>query len=515
MLPCPAVVLLTGVCASFCLADTTAEKMRIKRERAAQQKAAREAARKAEGYREPAVLDIGSRLELFVDDWLIDTMAGVELQLHRPIPREVAIEFDKAWEGMTAGFVTVFRDGDLYRMYYETAPISTGTQSTKHAAVCYAESRDGISWTKPDLGLVEFEGSTRNNITWDGAGGHCFAPFKDANPDCDPSRRYKALGGARGSLLVVASADGTHWSLIDRNKQPVTDPSPDVFQLHVITKGRFDSLNTARWHPARRCYVAFVRDFGVTARDITTSTSTDFVHWTDPEWLDWGDAPPEHMYTNAIVPYFRAPHICVGFPMRFQEVRTAAGAKKPGISDAVFMSSRDGLRWKRWMEAFIRPGLQKECWYSRCNIPAWGLLATQGTLPGTPDELSLYSTENFFSGGTVCVRRHTLRMDGFVSVNAPYAGGKFATKPLTFEGRRLVINYSTSAVGSIRVEIQGADGAPLEGFTLQQCPEIYGDAIERAVSWEDGENLSALAGKAVRLKFVMRDADLYSLRFQP
>ena len=361
---------------------------------------------------------------------------------------------------------------------------------------------------------MEFEGSRHNNITWEGLGAHCFAPFKDANPDCDPGRQYKALGGASGALLVVASPDGIHWSLIDRKKKQVTVPAPDVSQLHVITKGRFDSLNTARWHSARGCYVAFVRDFGVTTRDITTCTSADFVRWTDPEWLDWGDAPPEHIYTNAVVPYYRAPHICVGFPMRFLPGRTVPGSAASGISDAVFMSSRDGLHWKRWTEAFIRPGLQKECWYSRCNIPAWGLLVTQGTLPGTPDELSLYITENFYSGGTVRVRRHTLRVDGFVSVNAPYEGGQFTTKPIAFAGGQFIINYSTSAAGSIRVEVQDAKGAPLKGFTLDQCPEIYGDEIERVVSWQGGADLGRLAGQVVRLKFVLRDADLYSIRFR-
>ncbi len=491
------------------------EEMKLKKERAAQQKAAREAARTADQQGEPDVRDIGSRLELLVDDWLIDTIEGAELRLHSPVRHEVSVTFDEPWEGMTEAFVTVFQDGNIYRMYYETAPIATGTDSAEHAAVCYAESNDGVNWTKPDLGLVEFERSTQNNIAYDGLGAHCFAPFKDDNPDCDPAQRYKALGGARGALLVVASPDGIHWSPIDRQKQRVVDPDPDPSPLHVITQGRFDSLNTAIWHSARGSYVPFVRDFGVTARDITTCTSSDFVHWTDPEWLDWGDAPPEHIYTNAIVPYSRGPHLCVGLPMRFHPGRTVPGSGVSGVSDAVFMSSRDGLHWKRWPEAFIRPGLQEECWYSRCNLPARGIPVTPATVAGAPDELSIYATENFYSGGTVRLRRHTLRMDGFVSVNAPYTGGQFTTKPLAFDGRELVINYSTSAVGSITVEIQDAEGNSVEGHRLEQCREIYGDHIERVAKWEGGSDLSSLARKPVRLRFAVKDADLYSIQFRP
>jgi hypothetical protein len=107
------------------------------------------------------------------------------------------------------------------------------------------------------------------------------------------------------------------------------------------------------------------------------------------------------------------------------------------------------------------------------------------------------------------------RADGFVSVNAPYAGGEMLTKTLVFRGRKLVINYSTSAVGSIEVEIQDQFGRPMEGFALADSAEIYGDEIERAVSWKYGTDMSSLAGKPIRVRFVMKDADLYSICFRP
>ncbi len=88
-----------------------------------------------------------------------------------------------------------------------------------------------------------------------------------------------------------------------------------------------------------------------------TCSSDDFVHWSEPQWIDFGAASPEHLYTNQITPYHRAPHILVGFPKRFMPGRATVEHDYNGVSDGVFMSSRDGLHFKRWTEAFIRPGL--------------------------------------------------------------------------------------------------------------------------------------------------------------
>jgi hypothetical protein len=235
--------------------------------------------------------------------------------------------------------------------------------------------------------------------------------------------------------------------------------------------------------------------------------------WTKPEWLDYGDVPAEHLYTNAVTPYFRAPHILVGFPKRFVPDRKVSSHKLPGVSDGVFMSSRDGLHWKRWQEAFLRPGLQKERWVNRNNMIAWGLLQTASYFPGAPDEISFYSSEGYYVKDAR-MRRHTLRLDGFVSVHADAGGGEMVTKPLVFSGSGLVINYSTSAAGSVRIEIQDASGKPVPGFALADAPEIYGDDVGFAVPWKAGASLEGLAGQPVRLRFVMKDADLYSIRFK-
>ena len=119
-----------------------------------------------------------------------------------------------------------------------------------------------------------------------------------------------------------------------------------------------------------------------------------------------------------------------------------------GLSDSVFMSSRDGLHFRRWGEAFIRPGPQQERWINRNNQIAWGLIETEADVPGTPPEISVYSMEGYYRGDSCQLRRYTLRLDGFVSANAPLRGGELITRPFTFAGTELSLNYATSAAGS-------------------------------------------------------------------
>jgi len=444
---------------------------------------------------------IGSRRELLVDEFLLAERAGTRLVLHRPVARELALVHDRPWEGCTSAYHTVFRDGQRYRMYYRGSHYDHTLRKSTHAeVVCTAESTDGIRWTRPELGIVAFAGSKKNNIVWSGIGCHDFAPFKDTSPKCRPDEKYKALGRGKGGLYAFKSPDGLHWSLI--SSKP------------VITKGAFDSQNLAFYDALRGRYVEFHRNFRNGCRDIMTCTSVDFRTWTDPVWLSYPGSPREHLYTNQIRPYFRAAHIYMGFPKRFMPRRKGKVRGRAGVSDGIFMTSRDGRTFKRWTEAFIRPGPQKQRWVNRNNMTAWGIVVTKSAIPDTPDELSIYSTEHYYQAPACKIRRYTLRMDGFVSLQAPLSGGTAVTKPMTFRGKRLELNYATSAAGSVQVEIQDAAGRPIGGYALADCPATYGDAIEGVVSWKGGPDVSKLAGKPVRLRFVLKDADLYAFRFR-
>jgi hypothetical protein len=446
-------------------------------------------ARMANGAKKPAV-DIGDRLQLFVDRFLVDIFAGAELRLHSPTPREVAVTFDAPWEGATSAYATVFKDGDLYRACYR----GSGHEGSGYGErACYAESKDGIVWTKPNLGLIEFKGSKDNNIVWAGEGSHNFTPFLDTNPAAKPDERYKALAG--GPLIALASPDGIHW------KKMRNDP--------VITKGAFDSQNLAFWDSARGRYAAYFRGFRDSVRAIMYATSQDFLTWTDSQWIDQGPGAKQQLYTNATTPYFRAPDILLSFPMRLVIGRKWDPKHAyPDISDAVFMTSRDGVHFDRtFLDAFIRPGLDPENWTERNIMTAYGVV------PTGVGEISLYYIEHY-RHDTCRLRRATLRPDGFVSAHADYPGGEILTRPLRFDGNELVINFSTSAVGSIRIELLNEAGEPIPGFTVLDCPHLYGDEIERVVRWKKGSDLSAFAGQPIHLRVRLKDADLYSFRFR-
>jgi hypothetical protein len=177
------------------------------------------------------------------------------------------------------------------------------------------------------------------------------------------------------------------------------------------------------------------------------------------------------------------------------------------------MTSRNGQTFHRWKEAIIPPGLNKDRWHNRSNYIWWGLVETESNLPGLNNELSLYTNERYYKTKGVKTRRYTYRLDGFVSVHAPFEGGSILTEPIIFEGRRLLLNVSTSAAGSVRVELQDARGKPIDGYEASNCINIYGDAIERTVQWKNGKDVSPLQDKSIRLLFHLKDADLYAFRF--
>ncbi|NQT11793.1 MAG: hypothetical protein HQ582_03530, partial [Planctomycetes bacterium] len=268
------------------------------------------------------------------------------------------------------------------------------------------------------------------------------------------------------------------------------------------------------------CYVAYFRIFKDGKRWVSRSTSDDFRNWNEPVEMGLDGKPRQHLYTNQTTPYVRAPHIYLGTPTRFMPGRRALSQEtleKIGTpetwnygndcADILLTSTRGGDDFKRtFLEAFIRPGRDPRNWTSRASYAAHGIHVTG------PDELSLFVQHNC-GYPTSHIRRYVLRLDGFASVNAPFTGGEMLTKPLTFTGDRLTINYASSAAGGLHVEIQDPSGKPIEGFKADDCDEVIGDEICRTVSWKGSGDLAPLAGKPIRLRFVLRDADLYSIQF--
>lgn len=434
-------------------------------------------------------LAIGSRLEPLVDDYLISQMSGdVHQQLHQPTPREVVFVTGKPWEGNTSAYYTIFQDDNRYRMYYRGSHSGKDNGNVEHPEfTCYAESTDGVHWTKPDLGIVEFNGSKHNNIIIEGLGSHCFVAFKDMHPDCPPESKYKGISrgepvGEKG-LYVFQSADGIHWSLIADHP--------------VITKGYFDSQNVAFWDSFANRYVDYHRSYIDRKRAIVTCSSEDYVNWTDPVPLEYPGAPVEELYTNAISVYPRADHIRIGFPARYLP-------KEGSRVEPLFMSSRDGVHFHRWDEPVIPGTAPKDRMGNRSNYMAHGIVS----LPGNDREYTVYATEAYYEGPDSRLRQFTYRVDGLVSVRAGDEGGELLTKTLTFSGESLMLNFLTQDGGQIRVRLESPDGK-----TLAQSQWLTGDQLAHPVAWQAGTDLQALQGRPVRLRFSMKKADLYSIQF--
>lgn len=508
-----------------------------------------------------APIDIGERLEPLVDTALLaEISGGATLRMHHPVPREVAISHDAEWERGCAGYHTVFQDGDRYRMYYHALSLFGVTPSLGGSAKlvegptvqCYAESADGIHWSKPALGLHEYRGSKDNNIILtEGAWNDLLLDVSHVTlglhgrPGAPADARY--LGsfmcfardgkwidgkykGATGGLGVCTSADGIRWKPLVDGPVIVDGPSD----------GKWDSQNQVFWDEARGTYRAYWR--GRTPegiRTIRTATSADLRTWSGHRDLDYGDAPVEQLYTNVVSPWPAAPHLLIGLPTRYQERKPGSSLdalpesaarrlrmradKRLGtaITEAVLMTSRDGEHFTRWLEGFLRPGPERPgTWQYGQQYIARGIVTTKSDLPGAADEYSLYASENHWpseahwSPHVTRLRRYTIRRDGFVSLAAPMTGGEAVTKPLRFRGKNLVVNFATSAAGSIRFEVQDAAGTPLPGFSLEDCDEVFGDATARVVRWAGGDDLSRLSGTPVRLRIALKDADLFTIQFR-
>jgi len=260
-------------------------------------------------------INIGSRLELFVDRQLIDRMEQVELRLHEPQKLPLPVS------PLRGDYATVIKDGDLYRAYYRgNDPGYKGKRDYcghPGETTCYAESRDGHEWTFPSLGLFEVNGSRENNVVLAGQPpfSHNFSPFLDTRPGVAMSERFKALAGHPGydrqnqadGLHSFASAGGIRWR--KTSEEPVIPYRPSW--PHA-----FDSQNVSFWSEAERLYVCYFRTWlsrHGALRTISRATSPDFVHWSEPVAME-PNLPGEHLYTSQTHPYFRAPHLYIALP---------------------------------------------------------------------------------------------------------------------------------------------------------------------------------------------------------
>jgi hypothetical protein len=459
------------------------------------------------------VTAIGSNRELFVDSFIVDKVVNARIVMHAPVDRGPVLYFDKPWEGPACGYVSILKDSQNYKMYYRgNTPLD---DDRVYNATCYAESKDGLNWVKPNLGIYEVKGTRNNNvILYDNESvEHNFSVFIDTRKGIPASQRFKGVGGMDiYGLFAYASPDGIYWTRM--LKHP------------ILIDDKYDSQNVVFWSEAEQLYLCYYRSWtrvdSLDVRTISRATSKDFIHWSRGEPMQFGNTPMEHLYTNQTDPYYRAPQIYIATAARFMPKRVAITfdqakamhvdsayfKSSPELSDVVLLSSRGGNRYNRtFMTSFIRPGTGYNNWVSRANYPALHIVET------SPTEMSFYLERDYVQP-TLHLNRYSLRIDGFASIQAEYAWGELVTKPFTFSGSQLFINYSTSAAGSILIELADENGKSLPSFSKSDCSEIIGDEIDRKVTWKNNPDLQSLNGKTVRLHFFMKDADLYSFKFE-
>jgi len=460
-------------------------------------------------------MDIGEQKQLFVDDFMIERLDGVEQVMHPAVkdPGNPILAPENPDEDMfLVGFGNVLYDQQerIYKMWYERWD---SLWSYEDIHVRYAESHDGLQWEQPDLGLVEYEGTRHNNIVLRGPAAHREVSsgnvIKDLH-DRDPARRYKLLTwsadeqGQRG-VCVFFSPDGIHWA---------ANPTNPVIPYDPAARNIGDCHRALGWDEARGCYIGLLRPGGLPRR-IGRSESRDFVHWPLPETVI---APDDE--DPATTQFYCMPTLLYeGVYMGMLYILANSGGATPRATDNAgpdtmetqLATSRDTIHWeRRWRTPFIPVG-------PAGSFDCGMILAAHPIVSG--DEIRIYyggfnvlhSTPQPSERAAIGLAR--VRLDGFVSVDGGSGSGSLTTKAFQFKGTRLEVNADASR-GQVTVEVLDEGQRPLSGFGHAQCAPIRGDSLRYEVRWGRDGQLAALQGRPIRLRFCLRDASLYAFQFR-
>ena len=482
------------------------------------------------------VHDVGSSKQVFIDWDLIEPgyglswggesptswemPHGVRIAVHRPrIDLQPLIVADRPWESMVTSMVTLMEDEGRYRMWYECWSLAEGDDSIGEAAyptmLAYAESTDGTNWVKPRIGAVSFGGSTDNNLVYWASRGS--SVFKD--PSAPPDERYKLVCISRGGIGGAVSPDGLRWKALEQ----LLVSADDAFEDQIPDAARFDT--------ERGRYVCYFRgwdrrDPGLWhgRRTIAYAESDRFESWPVPQTIvapSVNDGPDTDIYTNSYTPWPDAPDAHLMFPGYYQRTRD--------VREVHLLTSRDGTHWHRpTSEPIIPCGEPGSDWGEGSWLAAAGLVSFRPgecSLPVRPQSRS-HNQYQFPTGpqnppnwGELCLA--TWREDGFTSLEAEAQGG-CSTMPIVFTGGRLEINAWTRFGGEIRIELADPSGEielnyktaeTIAGHTFEECDPISGDVLNHVVTWNGESDLSAWAGKPVRLRFSLRRARLFAFQF--
>lgn len=461
-------------------------------------------------------IDIGHEKQLFIDNLFFASSQGVRLQVNPPVKTgERNLERDRPWESATLNWFSVLEEPGAsapvarYRMWYECYDVE-GWPTADDTSFCYAESEDGIHWSKPALDLFSYKDSTKNNILFrqigpEGAHSRVHGASVFLDPAAPPDGRYKAVsqgmfqavGDPPYRIAGMRSPDGLHWT---RYPAPICD----IFA---------DSQYSALWDAEQHQYVLFGRVNGH-GRAIGRSASNGLDAFKPLELVlqtDDKDPPESDLYNPAALKYPHAARAWFMFPSLYRH--------DTDTLDIRIAASRDGIHWT-WPEQgkpFIPLGQPGE-FDSGSLYMGQGLLRNGNTLYQYYGGSNLKHQESELEtlvkpGNSRVFSRVTSRIDGFVSVEADAGGGTFTTPSLLFDGKNLKLNVQIRNGGYLRVGVLDDKGEAIPGWTTADCEPITGDQIDVLVAWKEGSNLAVLAGRPTRLKFELDRASLFAFRF--
>ncbi|MGI9455646.1 MAG: hypothetical protein ACR2NU_03745 [Aeoliella sp.] len=450
-------------------------------------------------------INIGTVKQVFIDGRFVKSSHNVELVVNRPrVTGEALLVAEHPWEsGWIGGYHSVLQERGRIHMWYDASDGKAVTDPANGmTGVAYAHSDDGgATWVKPHLGVVEYDGSRKNNLVIKGV--HGIHVFRN-RPGAPPAEKYLLFSGQPNKLFV--SGDGIHWN--PKGAEPF---------LNMAGNSGLDSQNVMFWDTRTKKYVAYPRiNLAGFNRTVGRTESEMLGSFPDPVVVlqrDKTDSREMDFYTSATIQYPFAADAYFMFPAAYHHWPSPPHPGNDGPLDIQFAASRDGVKWLRPdRRPIIRLGTVGS-WDGGCMYAGYGLTRHR-------NDLSLYFSaydvthgnyvKRGYIGGTIT--RAIYRLDGFMSVDAGYKAGQFTTSLIRFTGNRLEQNMAASAGGWITVELLDQNDQPVPGFTRTDADKMLRNSIAAAATWHGKSELSSLKGKPVKLRFLMRDAKLFAFQ---